>query len=49
MPINTGATEQRLIEELTGSRPPLEEPADADLREPGDPDRVDDDVSDATE
>lgn len=49
IPINAGATEQRLIEELTGSTPPIEEPSDSRLRDAGDPDRVDDDVAEPTE
>ena len=37
MPINQQATEQRLVEELTGSAPPVEEHAEPDLVRPGDP------------
>ncbi len=36
MPINQAATEQRLVEELTGAPTPLEQHEEAELR-PGDP------------
>ncbi|WP_158600638.1 hypothetical protein [Tessaracoccus antarcticus] len=45
MPINQAATEQRLVEELTGTTPPLEEPAQRDLVQAGDPEPIDDDHS----
>lgn len=37
MPLNQAATEQRLVEELTGVTTPVREPRD---REPGDPEPV---------
>ena len=43
IPINQAATEQRLVEELTGSTPSLEKPPEAELAEAGDPDPVTDD------
>ncbi|MEO7587931.1 MAG: hypothetical protein ABIS84_07865 [Arachnia sp.] len=42
IPINAAATEQRLVEELTGYTPPLEEPDAVDITEPGDPEPIDD-------
>lgn len=39
MPLNQAATEQRLIEELTGVTPPVREPQPHD-REPGDTEPV---------
>lgn len=42
IPINTAATEQRLVEELTGHSAPLEQPEAADVTEPGDPEPIDD-------
>ena len=40
IPINAAATEQRLVEELTGVTTPVREPRDARDREPGDPEPV---------
>ncbi len=40
MPLNQAATEQRLVEELTGVTTPVREPRDARDREPGDPEPV---------
>lgn len=42
MPINQAAAEQRLVEELTGSTPPLEVPDEPELARPGDPEPLSD-------